>query len=390
MPDRPVSISRAAFAIAFSGVVAAAPVSADPFYDATSEELRGRPGSIIRAEPMPAPGGAAAFKVLYRSTGLRGEPIAVSGVILVPQGAPPARGRPVVAWAHPTTGVARHCAPSLSPQVLQWIPGLAHMLARGYIVTATDYPGLGGPGIHPYLIGVSEARAVLDAVRAARALPGADAGNHFAVWGHSQGGHAVLFAGELARSYAPELRLAGVAAAAPATELGELFRADLRGPAGMVLGTFALWAWSKVYDQPLDGVIAPTAPLVLDRIAHICNDDHQDMPRLAFAIQPLLREGFLITDVTKAEPWRKLMAENTPGRAAAGAPVFLVQGTADKVVRPHVTEEFKEILCKRGTPVRFVSVPNGDHGASATHGADAAVEWIGARFASEPPPNDCK
>jgi acetyl esterase/lipase len=338
---------------------------------------------------MAAPAGASAFKILYRSTGLRGEPIAVSGVIVVPQGAPPPGGRHVVAWAHPTTGVARHCAPSLSPQVLQWIPGLAHMLARGYVVTATDYPGLGGPGVHPYLVGMSEGRAVLDSVRAARALPGTEAGNHFAVWGHSQGGHAALFTGELARSHAPELRLAGVAAAAPATELGELFRADLRSPTGMVLGTFALSSWSKVYDIPLDGVIAPTAPLVLDRISHICNDEQADMPRLAFAIQPLLREGFLIADVTRVEPWAKFMTENTPGRAAAGAPVFLVQGTADKVVRPQVTEQFKEILCKRGTPVRFVSVPGADHGGSATRGANAAVDWIAGRFEGEPPPSDC-
>jgi len=41
------------------------------------------------------------------------------------------------------------------------------MLARGYVVVATDYEGLGDPGVHPYLVGVSEAYAVLDSVRAA-------------------------------------------------------------------------------------------------------------------------------------------------------------------------------------------------------------------------------
>ena len=45
------------------------------------------------------------------------------------------------------------------------------MLRQGYVVVGTDYPGLGVPGIiHPYLIGVSEARAVIDSVRAARDL----------------------------------------------------------------------------------------------------------------------------------------------------------------------------------------------------------------------------
>ncbi len=97
---------------------------------------------------------------------------------------------------------------------------------EGYIVVATDYPGLGTDGIHPYLIGESEGRAVLDSVRAARDLPDSGASDRFAVWGHSQGGHAALYTGELAARYAPELKLVGVAAAAPATYLVELFDAD--------------------------------------------------------------------------------------------------------------------------------------------------------------------
>ena len=173
------------------------------------------------------PGAGDAFRILYRSTGLNGEPIAVSGAIFIPPGAAPQGGRNVIAWAHPTSGVVEACAPSLMPDVAGMIWGLADMLAQGYVVVATDYPGLGVPGqIHPYLIGVSEGRAVLDSVRAARALPRTGASNRFAVWGHSQGGHASLYTGELAASYAPELKLVGVAAAAPATYLAELFDAD--------------------------------------------------------------------------------------------------------------------------------------------------------------------
>ena len=54
------------------------------------------------------------------------------------------------------------------PDTAGLIFGLNQMLAQGYVVTATDYPGLGTQGIHPFLIGVSEDRAVLDSVRAAR------------------------------------------------------------------------------------------------------------------------------------------------------------------------------------------------------------------------------
>jgi len=59
----------------------------------------------------------------------------------------------------------------------------------------------------------------VNAVRAACQAPGADAGTRWAVWGHSQGGHAALWTGALAAQLAPELTLIGVAAAAPAAEL---------------------------------------------------------------------------------------------------------------------------------------------------------------------------
>jgi acetyl esterase/lipase len=236
---------------------------------------------------------------------------------------------------------------------------------------------------------VSVARAVLDSVRAARHLKESGAGERFAVWGHSQGGHAALFTGELARRYAPELKIEGIAAAAPATELGELFRADVHGITGKVLGAFAVWSWANLYKIPLDGVVLERSTLVFERVASFCNDTPRQVARLVFAEQPLEREGFLAIDVTRAQPWQRLMEENTPGRAPAGGPVFLAQGTLDSVVRPAVTAQFMRVLCGQGTPVRFVPVPGGDHDASAEFGAGPAVAWIAERFAGTPPPNDC-
>ena len=87
---------------------------------------------------------------------------------------------------------------------------------------------------------------MLDSVRAARDLPDAGASNRFAVWGHSQGGHAALYAGELAASYAPDLKLVGVAAAAPATYLVELFDADKTSSEGKELTAMTVLSWSRL------------------------------------------------------------------------------------------------------------------------------------------------
>ena len=122
----------------------AVPVRKRRFITRRAQELAGPPGSLIRSEPMMfAPAGAQAYRVLYRSVGMQGEPIAVSGVIVVPPGPAPAGGRPIVAWAHPTTGVVPHCAPSLAIFVFQQMAGLRQLIEQGAVVAATDYPGLG-------------------------------------------------------------------------------------------------------------------------------------------------------------------------------------------------------------------------------------------------------
>ena len=85
-------------------------------------------------------------------------------MVIVPNGPAPPAGRPVIAWAHPTTGVQPHCAPSLSPLRFMMIPGVSEMVKRGFVVAATDYPGLGTGTDHPFLDGPSEGRAVLDTI----------------------------------------------------------------------------------------------------------------------------------------------------------------------------------------------------------------------------------
>ena len=54
-------------------------VAQGAFYQATEQETAGPAGTLIRQEPMPFLGGKA-FRILYRSTGMHDEPIAVSGV----------------------------------------------------------------------------------------------------------------------------------------------------------------------------------------------------------------------------------------------------------------------------------------------------------------------
>ena len=361
------------------------------FYSVTGTDLTSYAnGALIRSERIEgAPDGATAYRVLYKSEGLQGEPIAVSGVVIVPAGPAPANGRPIIAWAHPTTGIVPKCAPSLARVFFRSIQGLHEMLRRGYVVAATDYPGLGTAGPHPYLVGISEGRAVLDSVRVARLLPGAGGGHTFAVWGHSQGGQAALYAGILARSYAPELHLVGVAAAAPATELGTLLDDDMDTTGGRNITAMTLWSWSRVYGAPTATVIDSQASLAVDRLANECIERFFDVVERRGPSKELAQSFLTVSNFTDLEPWRGLLSSNTPGTLPPSIPVFLAQGMKDMLVRPAVTENYMQGLCKAGSAVQWHPVPNSGHLFVARDSAGATIDWIGERFAGLPAPSSC-
>jgi len=335
------------------------------------------PGSIVSATPFRiAVPGAKAWRVIYRSSGVNGEQVVDSGVIVAPVGMPPPGGWPVVAWAHPTTGIARKCAPSLGAHFDRTVPDLAQLVRRGFVVAATDYQGLGTQGPHPYLVGTSAAYSILDSVRAARWVAGA--GARYVVWGHSQGGHAALWTGQLAMRYAPDLNLLGVAAAAPATELAQLFEDDQNTPGGKAFSALALLSWSKVYGLDLSTVIAPKAMGGTRLIGDACMTDPLGLMVDGIGLH-MLPSDFLRADPTRISPWRDIIARNTPSSIARGVPVFLAQGTADTVISPAVTRDFARRLCRNGNPVRLVEM-KADHLSIATSSADQIVDWISARF----------
>jgi len=361
------------------------------FYRATPEEIAGPPGTIIREEPMyGAPAGAFAHRVLYRSTGLNGEPIAVSGVVIVPPGTPPPGGRPIVAWAHPTSGVVPHCAPSMAVFLFQQIAGSRPLLENGYVIAATDYPGLGTPQTHPYLIGDSEGRAVLDSVRAARRIAGVGEGNRFTVWGHSQGGQAALYTGLLAQHYAPELELLGVAAAAPATELVTLMSDDFNSSGGKNLTAMALWSWSRIFNIPLRSVVEPDAVPAVNRLAEQCIESVFDIVVRQNLERPLERSFLTVKNIAETEPWRGIALRNTPGPLPSRVPVFLAQGTTDQIVRPQVTRDYMRRLCRNGSRVRMIELPGVGHGFAARDSANYAIDWMAERFAGKPAEDDCR
>ena len=218
-----VLVSVAAFVHVQSADVAQDQQQLDPFYVVESDQIPGVPGSVVRSEPLAVKlTNVTAYRVVYRTRSSEGTPRVSGAMILVPTAKAPADGRKIVAWAHPTLGMGDACAPSRSADTLLDMGFAQEMINNGWVITATDYAGVGTQGTGRYLVGQDEANDVAYSVAMAHGFPGAEAGKTWAVYGHSQGGHSALWTGELGGAILPDFSLVGTAAVAPAAGTREL------------------------------------------------------------------------------------------------------------------------------------------------------------------------
>ncbi|MFF1572383.1 alpha/beta fold hydrolase [Leifsonia sp. NPDC058292] len=339
----------------------------------------GGQGELIRSQRvLGAPDGSTAWRVLFHSTDTFGHPVVNSGLVIAPTSPAPEGGRTVVSWGHPTTGSAQRCAPSSGIDPFDLVKGLTDLLKHGYVVTYTDYTGMGTAGPNSYLVGGTEGRNVLDAARAARQLLGRDASDRLVLWGHSQGGQAALFAAQLARAYAPELDLRAVAVAAPAVDLGALLQADIGDVSGVTISSYAFTAFAEVYGPStpgaeLDSILTPAAVAALPSMAELCLIAQNK--QLHAIGQPLIGD-FLSRDPETTEPWKSLLAQNTPGAVAVPVPLFVAQGETDSLVRPADTAAFVAHERSLGVDVTFERIPDTGHGLVAVRALDALFDWL--------------
>ncbi len=344
-------------------------------------------GRLIAAEPIVnTPAGMQAWRVRYLTRDDRGTSREVTGMVVAPREALPARPRPVIAWTHGTSGVATQCAPSSMPAFWTLTPAL-DAVRRGYVVVAPDYPGLGSPGAHPYMVGTATARSVIDAVRSARAIPGAAAGERFVVWGESQGGHAALWTGQLARTEGTGLRLLGVAAGAPPTDLAANLQQASDPNARTLLTALAVQSWSRHYGVPLR-IGRPRTPAIIQRLARNCVSV-DSAPKLGAVLGILtLRQDFRRVDLARTPPWSSYVAANST-TPVSQVPIIIAQTRSDPFVAPAVTRSFARKLCANRVRVRFIDLPGKDHATTAKQSAAETIAWIDERFRRRPAASDC-
>ncbi|MFC9004496.1 lipase family protein [Streptomyces microflavus] len=395
-----------------------------PAFYTPPTQLPSSNGALIRTEPLPLglsipgldgrPMPGTATRLMYKSTDSAGAPVAVTGAYIEPSAAWKGPGpRPLVAVASGTMGQGDQCAPSFALQNPLTLTGdtvsvgyealaIYRLLATGAAVVVTDYVGLGATDrLHTYVNRLDQAHALLDAARAARAVPGASVteASRTGLYGYSQGGGASAAAAELQPSYAPDVPLAGTYAGAPPADLTSV----MKGIDGSALAGALAWSISGFAqaDPDLRAVveanISATGKAALQDASTMCVGD----ALFGYGFTKSSKwttSGKSIGDIIAANPRAKAALDKQRiGTLKPAGPVRLATGIHDDIVPHSQARKLAVDWCNKGANVTYdaIKLPNlGDkiltnHLVPLITDQGDAISWLTDRLAGKAATSNC-
>lgn len=361
--------------------------SLEAFYSTEGLTAQGELGGVVKKEPLGVKlKNGDAYRILYRTQRSDGSYTFSSGRVFIPHNDKSGAPRPVLAWAHGTLGLGDKCTPSRALNPISNFEWVDDMLAKGWVVTATDYAGFGTPGTQGYLVGGSEAKDVLNSVRAVRNLPESKADSRFAVWGHSQGGHSALFTATLTGDYAPELKLVSTVASAPAAELVALLDEQYGTTVDWVIGPIIAATWPAFNNQLMASDIIK--PAYMNKYQHIANECIEQS-----GIEGLLRNGLgqrlFSQNPIDLPQWHQMATSQTAPSLEPDQPLLVVESKDDKVVLPDTTALYIERACAAGSQLDMLWLDKAGHNVIPAKSSTQVIEWLSDRFAGKQLQSDC-
>jgi pimeloyl-ACP methyl ester carboxylesterase len=335
---------------------------------------------------------------------------------------------PLVVFAHGTVPYGQTCAysrndPTKDPPTLGLpdteLGSLIALATRGYPVIMPDYAGfVKGSRSAGYLASVDEAHSLLDATRAAKKLL-KNLSDSVVLLGHSQGGHAVLSAQALARTYGLSGQLVGVAAFAP-------FWAPLR-TMGLIVSPLSPFTTRDTPDaikfaieyfythgELIDGVGGGQKPF-LPQVANTLKEftascDFKADPQVFGATtSDFFKPEFLsavgdcgvfggdyCSTPDLAWTWEQRFKADRPQLDRNGAPVLMWHGANDVVIDPFFAkcgiDKLRADLPANGNPPKFTFCGDrvADHETLLAFDLARAIRWIDARALGGAEPQPCE
>ncbi|GAA4582666.1 lipase family protein [Planotetraspora phitsanulokensis] len=352
-------------------------------------------GELVEASPTTvylAPGRllevpVKAWHLRYRSTSATGTANVVSGTLLVPRTPYPFGRRPIAGYAVGTHGLGDRCAPSnaMAQGTEAELAIMSLMLLKGWAVAVTDYEGLGTPGDHTYMAGLSQGHAVLDSIRAATRVGEAKLSTEapVVVMGYSQGGSSAAWAAQLQPSYAPELRLKGVAAGGVPADL-QAVADNLDGTSDFGLAAAAGLGLDAAYPElSLASHLTPEGSALFTGARDDC------VAELRSALSGRRLSELTTADVMHLPEWQARLRENRLGATTPRVPMYLYHAKGDEIIPYGVGATLRKEYCAQGAKVLWTGLPAGSHVLGAVEGGPLAVGWLAGRVIGLPVVSNC-
>lgn len=366
------------------------PPDADPFYAAPVDLDVHPDGAILRTRSialygLPLP--VSAWQVQYRTNDANGVPIAAMTTVLVPNWPWFGPGqRPLLSYQIAEDSLDTRCAPSYALRG-GWdlggantyidTPFIAEALRRGWAVVASDYEG---PQSR-FLDGVNAGRAVLDGIRAARALApgGVGPASPIGAWGYSGGAFATLWAAQMQPAYAPDIRFAGITSGGvPADWPATAHSVDGTVQAGLAM--LLLIAIAK--NEPNSGV--PELLNERGRIA-LVEDASACAPDFVFKYFYAHVDDFAVVPNVLFHPvFRAATDRQELGGSAPAMPMYLYHSTTDDVIPVAGFTDLVGRYCAQGADLTSVHSALPGHNVTAIGEAPGAMGFLADRFAGVP------
>jgi hypothetical protein len=389
-------VTSAAVSSAAPARPAAAPVlpSRDPFYRWSKPLAKVAPGTILRRRTVklsPAVGGiTTATQVLYRTTTQLGAPSTTAATIIRPAYYGSAR---IVSYQTAYDALGAQCDPSYTLAGGNHSSDSAETALMGEFVTdgdtvvVSDYEGQN----LAFGAGQQSGYGTLDGIRAAERAIGASTRTPVGMVGYSGGSIATEFASELARRYAPQLRITGVAAGGVPVDLAHNLRyvdgskVWASATPGILLGV------ARAYNIDMNRYASAYGRKVFGQVRQQCLTQYLGKyPGLRVA--QLLRPGF--KDYLRVPAFATLTNRLIMGNAGVPREPMLLgvgnaDGTGDGVMVAKDVAGLANEYCGRGVNVTFHEYKGKDHTQAAPPFLLAAVPFLQARLAGRSVPDGC-
>lgn len=355
------------------------------------------PGTVLHSEAIATSlANATAWRIRYSTRDEAGRDQESTGLVISPTRT--ATDLPILTWCHGTTGLGDASCPSAqqdpvrelttyftenaSAQIDYGIPGLQAMIDAGWIVCATDYQGLGTPGMHQYMVNRTQARDAINIVHAARSMK-VGAGTKVGVLGWSQGGGTAAAVAELDSSEIGDLELIGTVPMSPGVP--SISIANPIGPAAALTSTstppdahlvMMLAGYAAGFPElSLSDALTPLGMRIVEQAWNI-----QPVHHIGDTITRLFRLEGPILEINKAAlpSWTTAFGKGSAGQFAPTCPVLVCIDTFDGgTVVPSVWQQaYADTISKLGGTVVTREYPKDDHFSLPQSCIGDALDWL--------------